>query len=385
MQPSFHPTSESRSTTKPVHAIALERLRTHDSAGWLRLEDVEMEENVSLAPLTTLKLGGPARFFARVTDETELLEAVGFARGRGLPLFVLGGGSNLVVSDAGFAGMVVALAIAPSIVRTHAVFEVSAGTDWNEFVLEVCWQGFAGVECLAGIPGLVGGAPIQNIGAYGQEVAETVRAVRALDLETGAFVDLAAGECEFAYRRSIFNSIRRGRYIVTRVDFALDANARPKLNYAELQKVFADRPSPTPMEIYDAVREIRAGKGMLIDSASPRPDERSAGSFFKNPVVTPKVFKNLLDTVFMQPSEIPHWPAEAGKVKLAAAWLIEQSGFKKGFALGRVGISSKHTLALINRTGDARCADLLQLRDLIVLTVEQRFGVTLEQEPVLLR
>jgi UDP-N-acetylmuramate dehydrogenase len=344
-----------------------------------------MEENVSLAPLTTLKLGGPARFFARVTDETELLEAVGFARGRGLPLFVLGGGSNLVVSDAGFAGMVVALAIAPSIVRTHAVFEVSAGTDWNEFVLEVCWQGFAGVECLAGIPGLVGGAPIQNIGAYGQEVAETVRAVRALDLETGAFVDLAAGECEFAYRRSIFNSIRRGRYIVTRVDFALDANARPKLNYAELQKVFADRPSPTPMEIYDAVREIRAGKGMLIDSASPRPDERSAGSFFKNPVVTPKVFKNLLDTVFMQPSEIPHWPAEAGKVKLAAAWLIEQSGFKKGFALGRVGISSKHTLALINRTGDARCADLLQLRDLIVLTVEQRFGVTLEQEPVLLR
>jgi UDP-N-acetylmuramate dehydrogenase len=157
-----------------------------------------------------------------------------------------------------------------------------------------------------------------------------------------------------------------------------------KLNYAELRSKFEGKAQPTPIEIYEAVRDIRAGKGMLIDPANLDADSRSAGSFFKNPVVKPRVLKDILETLAEEDKPVPHWPMPTGEVKLAAAWLIEKAGFKKGFALGRVGISSKHTLALVNRTGDASCEELLRLRDLIVLTVEQRFGVTLEQEPVML-
>lgn len=355
----------------------------------LRLGDVQMEENVSLAPFTTLKMGGPARYFVRVTREEELLDAVRFARERELGLFVLGGGSNLVVADSGFAGLVVHIGSGdripiPDIDGAKVRYQVPAGADWDDFVRATCERGYAGVECLAGIPGTVGGSPVQNIGAYGQEVAQTICRVRVFDLETLDFEEMTAKECEFGYRRSLFNTTARGRFIVTRVDFEFDLDAAPKLSYAELQKHFAGMPDPTPMQVCEAVRAIRAGKGMLIDAAQPGPDSRSAGSFFKNPVVKPKTWKNILDTIFMEPHEVPHWPQPSGEIKLAAAWLIEQSGFKKGFALGRAGISSKHTLALINRTGDASCADLLRLRDLIALTVEQRFGVTLEQEPVLL-
>ena len=351
---------------------------------------MKIEENVSLAQFTTLMIGGPARYFCRVESEEDLLEAVRFARERELPLFVLGGGSNLVVRDAGFAGLVVRIEIAGAILdssvdgSTKVVCRVPAGVDWNEFVRRTCVAGYVGVESLAGIPGTVGGSPVQNIGAYGQEVSQTIRAVRALDLTTSEFVELTAVQCEFAYRQSIFNSTERGRYVVTRVDFEVDRMAKAKLNYAELQQCFADKPTPTPMEVYEAVRTIRARKGMLIDPETAGPDERSAGSFFKNPVVSARVFRDILETLPPDDGSVPHWPTDDGRVKLAAAWLIEHSGFKKGYALGRVGISSKHTLALVNRTEDATCEELLRLRDLIVLTVEQRFGVTLAMEPVML-
>lgn len=346
---------------------------------------MKIEENVLLAPYTTLKIGGPARYFARVTSESDLLEAIQFGRDRGLALFCLGGGSNLVVRDSGFDGLVVHLALGSSTIAKSVeggiTYCVDAGVPWDLFVRQVCEQGICGVACLAGIPGLVGGSPIQNIGAYGEEVSTTIQAVRALDLQTMEIVELPKLECGFSYRTSIFNSAQRGRYLVTRVDFFFADGAKPNLAYADLAALRGT--GPTAIDVYRFVRSVRARKGMLIDPDSPGPDTRSAGSFFKNPVVSARIFKDIAETLSPDEGSIPHWSAGDGKVKLAAAWLIEHAGFKKGYAHGRVGISSKHTLALINRTGDATCEDLLRLRDLIVLTVEQRFGVTLAMEPVM--
>ena len=355
---------------------------------------MQIEENVPLGPLTTLKIGGAARWFVRATDETELVEAVRFGQERELPVFFLGGGSNLVVKDTGFAGLVVQVAIDAAMLiegprdefppNRFTRYVVPAGMEWDSLVRRTCEAGFSGMECLAGIPGLVGGAPVQNIGAYGREVSRTIAQVHALDLKTLKYTILPAATCGFGYRRSVFNSTERGRYVITRVAFDLSVDVAPTLEYADLKKHFEGRTGVTPMEVYEAVRGIRAAKGMLIDPETAGADERSAGSFFKNPVVSARGFRDIAETTLGGAEAVPHWVADGGRVKLAAAWLIEQAGFKKGFALGRVGISSKHTLALVNRTGDATCEELLRLRDLIVLTVEQRFGVTLEMEPVLL-
>jgi UDP-N-acetylmuramate dehydrogenase len=347
---------------------------------------VRIAEKVLLAPFTTLRIGGPARFLARATTLDEVRTALSFARERSRKVFVLGGGSNLVVPDEGFDGLVLHAALTPSIVRSEAgdriLFDVSAGTDWDAFVLEVCRQGVCGVECLAGIPGLTGGTPVQNVGAYGQEVAQTVVSVTVLDLhdpESAPRV-LAAAECGFAYRRSRFNSTERGRWLVLAVRFGLDRQARPNLAYGDLKPLLGT--DPTPLDVYHFVRKVRAGKGMLIDPANPEPDSRSAGSFFKNPVVPAALVPQIAATLAVPVESIPQWPVGEGCVKLAAAWLIDRAGFPKGFALGAVGISSRHTLALINRTGDATCADLLRLRDHLAAGVQARFGVALEQEPV---
>ncbi len=356
-------------------------------------ESVNLQQQVALAPLTTFKIGGAARYFVRATTEPELLEAVRFAQTRQIPLFALGGGSNLLIADAGFPGLVLQVSLAgePHFVQEgdSTLSNVPAGVDWDEFVQNVCDRGLSGVECLAGIPGMVGGSPVQNIGAYGQEVAQTIDTIRVLDLETLSFHAFSAAECDFAYRRSRFNSTQRGRYLVTEVTFRFDRRANPNLTYAELKQRFAGQPNPTPREVYDAVRLIRSRKGMLIDPNgrdpdTRDPDTRSAGSFFKNPVVTPDLFARLAADVGLEPAAVPHWPAPCGQVKLAAAWLIERAGFPRGFELGPVGISSRHTLALINRTGDATCADLLRLRDRIVDETMRRFGIALEQEPVFL-
>jgi UDP-N-acetylmuramate dehydrogenase len=352
---------------------------------------VHLEEYVPLAPHTTLRIGGPARYFARISSESALLEAIDFARSRDLPIFTLGGGSNLVVPDQGFAGLVLHAAIGASILNEeedNGIFRfVDAGVDWDHFVLNTCEQGIAGVECLAGIPGLVGGAPIQNIGAYGQEVASVIHAVRALDLQTLTFVDIPHAECRFAYRTSRFNSTHRNRYIVTRVDFFFPKDAQPNLAYADLAPIRDTHPSL--LDIYHFVRSVRARKGMLIDPANLTPDTRSAGSFFKNPIIPAAILSGIADTLAISESEIPHWPQPTGHsgahIKLAAAWLIERAGFPKGFALGPAGISSRHTLALVNRTGSATCSDLLALRDHIAAEVLRRFGIRLEQEPILMK
>ncbi|HTD97202.1 MAG TPA: UDP-N-acetylmuramate dehydrogenase [Edaphobacter sp.] len=343
---------------------------------------IRIQENVSLAPYTTFRIGGPARFFAEVTTEDELLEAIQFARERNLELFILGGGSNLLVGDSGFDGLVIHIAIhiaTPTISSGHFInTTVAAGTDWNAFVLQICEQGISGVECLAGIPGSIGGTPVQNVGAYGQEVADTITAVRALDRDTGTFVDLSHKQCGFAYRRSIFNTTHRGRYIVTAVTFRLDRNAKPNLSYADLKRHF-DGLTPTSLDVYNAVRSIRHSKGMLIVEGEA--DCRSAGSFFKNPIVAKSTLATIASALKLSVDKVPHWPADKGQIKLPAAWLLEQAGFHKGFALGNAGVSSRHTLALINRS-NATAAEVVTLRDVIQQQVKARFNIELEQEPV---
>jgi UDP-N-acetylmuramate dehydrogenase len=345
-----------------------------------------LEENKPLAPLTTFGIGGPARWFVQAHHEADIVEAADWARSYRVPLFVLGGGSNLLVADHGFHGLVLHIALrginaAPADAHPGR-FAVAAGEDWDTFVDHAIAANCAGIECLAGIPGTVGGTPVQNVGAYGQEVASVITRVRAYDLHAMAFVELTAAECAFAYRRSRFNSEDRGRFLVTRVWFELQPHGAPTLRYADLQRAFPPQAQPTLAEVAAAVRRIRQSKGMLLVDGDP--DCRSAGSFFKNPIVSAAQADRVAILAGAAPPHFPAGPnAPAGSVKLPAAWLIEQAGFPKGYTLGRAGLSSRHTLALINR-GHATAADILALAEQIQSAVYDRFAVTLECEPVLL-
>ncbi len=344
---------------------------------------MELQENVALAPYTTFGIGGPARWFATAATEVEVAEAAAFAKRRSLPLFVLGGGSNLLVSDEGFQGLVLQIAVQG--IRTQeaggetALLAVGAGESWDNLIQYTVTRDLAGMECLAGIPGTVGGTPVQNVGAYGQEVAQTIRTVRAFDTLTSTFVELSNHDCGFAYRTSLLNTTQRGRYIITRVDFTLQPGGAPNLTYPDLRKRFAAGPQPTLRETAEAVRDIRRAKGMVIDPADP--NTCSAGSFFRNPTIPDSFLPNLAESTALPMIQIPHWPATEGYTKVPAAWLLERAGFTRGYTMGQAGISSRHTLALINR-GGARYADIAAIRDHIVTTVQQRFGITLEQEPV---
>jgi UDP-N-acetylmuramate dehydrogenase len=298
---------------------------------------------------------------------------------RDLPLFVLGGGSNLLVSDAGFQGLVVQIGIKGVKDCGDGLFEVGAGEVWDEFVDRMVKAGMQGVECLAGIPGSVGGTPVQNVGAYGQEVAETIVSVRAFDRKAGGFVVLDREACKFRYRKSLFNTDEPNRYIVTRVDFQLHPFGQAQVTYGDVKRYFAEfSETPDLGMVASAVREIRQGKGMLIVDGDP--DCRSAGSFFKNPVVEADRLAEIAAAGTCRDA-MPHWPAGDGLVKLSAAWLIERAGFGKGFTDGAAGISSRHTLALINR-GGATAADIERLQSRIQDGVRVRFGVELEREPV---
>jgi UDP-N-acetylmuramate dehydrogenase len=349
-----------------------------------------MQENVPMAPLTTLQVGGAARYFAELKRQDDVREAVQFARGHDLRLFVLGGGSNLVVADSGWPGLVLRIAIGgiatpnPTDLAGNAVlFSVDAGVDWDDFVAQAVAQNCAGVECLSGIPGSVGGTPVQNVGAYGQEVSDTIESVRAFDLKEDRMVVLPKPACGFRYRTSIFNTTEPGRYIIVRVNYRLKRGGAPSLKYADLQKHFAERLAgkkmPSLAEVRDAVREIRRSKGMLIVPGDE--DCRSAGSFFKNPVLTEQQFQDLAARAASRGLEIPSYPALDAQRKVSAAWLVEHSGFSKGYATGAAGISKKHALALINR-GDAKASDIVSLKDEIQQGVQKAWGIPLEPEPV---
>jgi len=347
-----------------------------------------VEENKLLAPFTTLGIGGPARLFAAAKSEDDVPEAAALAQKKGVQLFLLGGGSNLLVSDAGFDGLVLHMGLTGIRERDEAagsdkrVYQVAAGEDWDQFVQRAVADNCAGIECLAGIPGTVGGTPVQNVGAYGQEVASAIEGVRAFDLAQNAFIEFTATECRFAYRRSRFNSTDRGRFVVTRVDFQLTSFGAPTLRYAELQKSFAADAKPSLREVADTVRQIRRSKGMLLEEGQP--NSQSAGSFFKNPIVTEEQVAKIAAGANKRPPQFPAGPEleYVGRVKVPAAWLIEQAGFTKGYAMGSAGVSTLHTLALVN-LGGATAREILALAEQIRSAVALRFGIRLEMEPVL--
>src|ERR1700704_2767563 len=344
-----------------------------------------LQENVPLAPLTTFKVGGPARYFVEAQSIGEVQEAVAFARSRQLELFVLGGGSNLVVADAGWPGLVLKVAISGIERRSSddgkALFDVGGGEPWDKFVSHAVMQHCAGVECLSGIPGSVGGTPVQNVGAYGQEVSETVESVEALDLKDNQVRELCREACGFSYRTSIFNTTERGRFIILRVTYALTPGAPPSITYADLKRHFEGREyMPSLAETREAVRHIRAIKCMLIIPGEP--DCQSAGSFFKNPVLSEHQHEELKKRASARGLTVPSYPALEKSKKVSAAWLVERSGFAKGYELGHVGISSKHALAIVNR-GGATAAEVLALKEQIQQRVEEIWGIRLDPEPVM--
>ena len=343
-----------------------------------RMPIADVRSDVPLAPLTTLGIGGPAKRFARATSASEVADALVDADAIGERVLILGGGSNLVIRDQGWAGLV--LQIASDGVRvendgdSHAIVHAAAGVVWDELVDEMCRQGLAGVECLSGIPGLVGATPMQNVGAYGQEVADTIIRVHAFDREAQEFVAFAPAACEFAYRTSAFKG--KDRYVITEVEFRLprQIDSMP-IKYAELAKALAVGEGATASlaSVRDTVIALRRKKGMVVDATDP--DSRSAGSFFMNPIVSVEVAATL-------PAEAPKWAQPDGRVKLSAGWLIEHAGFTKGTVRGNVGISSKHALALVNR-GGASAQELLALAHEIQDGVRAKHGIDLVPEPVI--
>lgn len=344
-----------------------------------------LREGVPLAPLTTLGIGGAARYFIEATTNELLADAVRWARDQHLPVFVLGGGSNLVIADEGFHGLVIHNAIGgvtSSVCSGEAIISVGAGEAWSAFVNRCVAANFAGVECLTGIPGNVGATPIQNVGAYGQEVSETIVAVEAFDTEAQQSVEFAAADCEFGYRSSRFKTRDGGRFLVTRVRYRLAVGDAPAMRYPELQRYLYDAGvrNPSLVEVSKAVYEIRRRKAMVL---SEDPDSRSVGSFFVNPVVTAdecEALRARAARVVADIAAMPAFPTTDGRVKLSAAWLIERAGIHRGFVYGNVGTSTKHSLAIINR-GGGTAREVKELAALIQTRVRDTFGIELMPEP----
>ena len=352
-------------------------------------DPIPRADDVPLAPLTTLELGGPARHLVRARDDRAISDAVAWAAARGLPLVVLGGGSYLVVPDAGFDGVVLKIETRGMTFGEGGFVTAAAGEPWGELVAATVARGWAGLECLTGIPGLVGATPIQNVGAYGQEVGDVIREVRALERRTGRVVTLPASACGFGYRDSRFRR-HPDEHVVLEVTFGLRPGGAPRIAYKELEDALAAgeivgsaRSLPV---VADTVRALRARKSMVIDPGDP--NRRSVGSFFTNPLLDRASFDALAARavaagVVPAATEVPRFEAGDGRRKVPAAWLIERAGFTKGLRRGAVGISSAHALALVHHGGGTTAA-LLALAQEIEDGVRARFGVSLEREPIVL-
>lgn len=380
-----------------------------------------LRERVALAEHTTLQLGGPARYFVEAQDEGALFEALEWARAGNIAIAILGGGSNIVAADEGFDGLVIALrtrGVKVESVKSDSALRgdgpkvrvtAAAGEVWDELVAQCVSDDLAGIECLSGIPGLVGATPIQNVGAYGQEVSQTIEEVRVLDRASLLTRVLSAEECGFAYRDS---ALKRdpSRYIVLEVTFVLTKGGMPAVRYAELANALASSDAtqltvrsgsrqdsvPSLQHVRDTVIRLRRAKGMVLDpldagDAIPNAsheNRRSAGSFFLNPIVSIAQADALAARLLAEGridklDAMPRFPASPGMVKLAAAWLIEAAGFVKGERRGSVGISTQHSLALTCHSG-ATSAQLFAFAREIETRVHERFGVQLEREPVAL-
>jgi len=328
-----------------------------------------------LSRFTTLRVGGPARKIVYAHNEAELIEFVKTADNANEKILILGGGSNLLISDAGFAGTVIRVESKGSALDYDAcsggMIEVSSGEDWDKFVAQTIEHGFADLESLSGIPGTVGGAPIQNIGAYGHEVSETIARVKTFDRSKGEIVTFTNEQCRFSYRNSIFKE-NSGRYVILSVTFQLRKGDQSlPISYAELAKHLSvnlgDRVNVN--QVRQAVLELRASKGMLINLES---GIHSAGSFFINPILSKATADNL-------PIDAPRWPQTDGRVKTSAAWLMEKAGVSKGEKLAGAQISSKHVLALTN-SGDATAEDIVELAKMARKKVFEKFGIKLQAE-----
>ena len=341
---------------------------------------------VDLATLTTFRVGGPADELVEAATEAELVEAVRAADAAGTPVLVLGGGSNLLVADAGFPGRVVRVATRGLDADVSdcggAYLRIAAGEQWDQVVARAVDEGWQGIEALSGIPGLVGATPIQNVGAYGQQVSDVIASVRAFDRTSGEHVTFARADCGFGYRTSRFKG-EPGRYLVLTVDLQLSlGELSGQVRYPELARRLATDLADPAFSLGDrapmpaaraAVLAIRRAKGMVLDDADR--DTWGAGSFFTNPILDAAAAASL-------PADAPRYPAEGDRMKTSAAWLIERSGFSRGYGSGPARVSGKHTLALTNR-GSARADDVVALAREIRDGVRARFGVTLEPEPML--
>jgi UDP-N-acetylmuramate dehydrogenase len=339
-------------------------------------------EYVSLADHCTMGVGGPARYFVEARDEAAVLAAHEWARTRRVPLRVLGGGSNLVVADEGVDALVVKIAVrgvSTRLVDGAAELTAAAGEPWDELVRQSVERGWAGLECLSGIPGLVGATPMQNVGAYGQEVSDSVSSVRVLDTSTGRIVAFANRACRFGYRDSLFRSGEPGRHVVLSVSYRLRPDGPATVRYADVETALAARgiARPTIADVRASVLAIRRSKSMVLDPHDE--NRRSCGSFFTNPIVA----GDALAAVEARAGDpaMPRWTLPDGRVKLSAAWLIERAGFARGLTDGPVGLSTRHSLAVVAHD-NARAKDVVLFARRLQSAVEQRFGVRLTPEPV---
>jgi len=350
---------------------------------------LHIETNVPLAAHTTLELGGPAQYLARVTSREILREALHWARGRQLPVTILGGGSNVLAPDAGVPGLVLLICTAGSTFDIRedgsAIASIAAGERWDAQVARCVEAGLAGIECLSGIPGTVGAAPIQNIGAYGQELSERVEAVEVLDPRDLHTRWLSADDCAFSYRSSRFkHTPEHAREIVLTLRLRLRHGSPEAPRYPELARALSDLPDAGLREVRQCVLALRRAKSMLLDPEDE--NHRSVGSFFLNPVISAEDAERVGERalalgMIRQASELPRYPQADGRMKLSAAWLIERSGIRRGECFERVGISSRHSLALVHHGGGST-AMLLAFADRVRQRVQTTFGVELAPEPV---
>lgn len=327
------------------------------------------QENVSLAKYTTFKIGGPAKFFCMVKDEKELVEAVDFAKNKNLPIFVIGGGSNLLVSDSGFAGLVIKPEIR-GIEYNENFVTAGAGENWDDFVGYTVSHGYYGLENLSAIPGTVGASPVQNIGAYGAEVANTIYSVRVLDIGSSEFVVLKNSECGFEYRDSVFKH-QKGRHVVVSVTFKLEKNGKVNIEYKDLKDYFANKgiDNPTTKEVRDAVVEVRGGK---------LPDWNSwgtAGSFFKNPIISVQEYVDLKQKF----PDMPSFPECGGKIKVSLGWILDKVCNAKGLSVGNARVYEKQALVLVAKPG-ASSAEVVELSRKIQDLVKEKTGLIIEAE-----
>ena len=331
-----------------------------------------------------MRVGGPASHFVEVTSDAELIESVTEADKRDEPVLLIAGGSNLVISDAGFAGLTVRIAtrgvvITPSPDSDDTLVRAAAGENWDRLVAQLVSDGYSGIETLSGIPGSVGATPVQNVGAYGSDVAGLIRAVEVYDRTTHQRQTFTGEDCAFGYRTSLFKR-QPNRWLILAVTLAVTQRSESvPIRYAELAETLAIAPGDAtkPIQVRRAVLNIRRRKGMVLDIDDH--DCWSAGSFFTNPVAE----ADLADSL---PQDAPRWPTADGRVKLSAAWLIEQAGFSRGWALtpeSPASLSKKHTLAVTNR-GSATAADIIDLARAVNDGVHEKFGIALHPEPMLI-